>query len=109
AYAAAQATEAERVAEPIRRGEARWCACAAAAEAAISDYAGGAPRGRGRAPRLWRSPALPYRVAAVSSPKKRTRRGRPPKTEAPEVSVRYRLPRSPPAAAPPQPERGGGA
>ena len=37
AYAAAQAKEAERVAEHIQRVEARWFACAADAEAAISD------------------------------------------------------------------------
>ena len=35
--------------------------------------------------------ALHYRVEAVSFPTKRTRRGRPPKAEAPHVEVRYRL------------------
>jgi transposase len=91
AYKAAQTKEAERVAEHIQRVGARWFACAADAEAAISDYAGRGQGRRGRKPRLWRYPALHYRVAAVSAPKKRTRRGRPPKTAEPEVEVRYRL------------------
>jgi transposase len=34
---------------------------------------------------------LHYQVEAVSTPKKRPRRGRPPKAEAPQVEVRYRL------------------
>jgi len=91
AYTAAQAKEVERVAEHIQRVEARWCACAADAEAAITDYAGRGQGRRGRKPRLWRYHALHYRVEAVSFPKKRTRRGRPPKAEAPHVEVRYRL------------------
>src|SRR5439155_1097259 len=91
AYAAAQAKEAERVAEHIQRVEARGFACAADAEAAISDYEGRGQGRRGRTPRLWRSHVLHYHVEAVSTPKKRTRRGRPPKAEAPQVEVRYRL------------------
>jgi transposase len=91
AYAAAQAKEAERVAEHIQRVEARGFACAADAEAAISDYAGRGQGRRGRTPRPWRYHALHYHVEAVSTPKKRTRRGRPPKAEASQVEVRYRL------------------
>jgi transposase len=91
AYTAAQAKEVERVAEHIQRVEARWFACAADAEAAITDYEGRGQGRRGRKPRLWRYHALHYRVEAVSGPKKRTRRGRPPKAEAPQVEVRYRL------------------
>jgi len=91
ASSAAQAKEAERVAEHIQRVEARWFACAADAEAALIDYEGRGQGRRGRTPRLWRSHALHYRVEAVNGPKKRTRRGRPPKAEAPEVEVRYRL------------------
>jgi transposase len=91
AYAAAQAKEAERVAEHIQRVEARWFACAADAEAAISDYEGRGQGRRGRTPRPWRYHALHYQVEAVSTPKKRSRRGRPPKAEAPQVEVRYRL------------------
>jgi transposase len=91
AYAAAQAKEAERVAEHIQRVEARWFACAADAEAAISDYEGRGQGRRGRTPRPWRYHMLHYQVDAVSTPKKRPRRGRPPKAEAPQVEVRYRL------------------
>src|SRR5499427_5900643 len=90
-YAAAQAKEAAQVAEHIQRVEARWFACAADAKAAISDYEGRGQGRRGRKPRLWRYHALHYRVVAVNSPAKRTRRGRPPKSEAPQVEVRYRL------------------
>jgi transposase len=91
AYTAAQAKEAERVAEHIQRVEARWFACAADAEAAITDYEGRGQGRQGRKPRLWRYHALHYRVEAVSAPKKRRRRGRPPKAEAAQVEVRYRL------------------
>src|SRR5215831_1088694 len=91
AYAAAQGKEAERVTEHIQRVEARWFACAADAEAAISDYEGRGQGRRGRTPRPWRYHALHYHVEAVSTPKKRPRRGRPPKAEAPQVELRYRL------------------
>src|ERR671931_260080 len=57
AYAAAQAKEAERLAEHIRRVEARWFACAADAEAAIADYEGRGQGRRGRPPHPWRYPA----------------------------------------------------
>jgi hypothetical protein len=106
AYSAAQAKEAERVAEHIQRVEARWFACAADAEAAITDYEGRGQGRRGRTPRLWRYHALHYRVEAVSSPKKRTRRGRPPKAEAPQVEVRYRLVVHPEALVPPEDAHG---
>ena len=91
AYTAAQAKEAERVAEHSQRVEARWFACAADAEAAIAEYEGRGQGRRGRKPRPWRYHVLHYRVEAVEVPKKRTRRGRPPKAEAPQVEVRYHL------------------
>jgi transposase len=91
AYTAAQTKEAERIAEHIQRVEARWFACAADAEAAITDDEGRGQGRLGRKPRLWRYHALHYRVEAVTSPKKRLRRGRPPKAEASQVEVRYRL------------------
>jgi transposase len=91
AYAAAQAKEAERLAAHVQHVEARWFACAADAEEAIADYEGRGQGRRGRTPRPWRYHALHYRVEAVRVPKKRTRRGRPPKTEVPQVEVRYRL------------------
>jgi hypothetical protein len=55
---AAQAKEAERVAEHIQRVAARGFACAADAEAAINDSAGRGQGRRGRKPRPWRSHAL---------------------------------------------------
>jgi len=91
AYAAAQAKEAERIAEHIQRVEGRWFACAADAEAASADYEGRGQGRRGRKPRPWRYHDLHYRVEAVSVPTKRPRRGRPPKAEPPQVEVRYRL------------------
>jgi hypothetical protein len=73
ASAAAHAKEAARVAEHIHRVEARWCACAADAEAAITDDEGRGQGRRGRKTRLWRYHALHYRVVAVHSLAKRTR------------------------------------
>jgi transposase len=106
AYTAAQAKEAERIAEHSQRVEARWFACAADAEAAITDYAGRGQGRRGRKPRLWRYHALHYRVEAVTSPKKRSRRGRPPKAEASQVEVRYRLRVRPEALIPAEDAQG---
>jgi transposase len=100
AYTAAQAKEAARVAEHIARVEARWFACAADAEAAIAEYEGRGQGRRGRKPRPWRYHDLHYRVEAVSVPTKRPRRGRPPKAEAPQVEVRYRLGVRPEAVVP---------
>jgi transposase len=91
AYAAAQAKEAEHIAEHVQHVEARWFACAADAEEAMADYEGRGQGRRGRQPRPWRYHTLHYRVEAVSVPKKRTRRGRPPKADMPQVEVRYRL------------------
>ena len=106
AYSAAQAKEAERVAEHIQRVEARWFACAADAEAAIIDYEGRGQGRRGRTPRLWRYHTLHYRVEAVNAPKKRTRRGRPPKAEASQVEVRSRLVVHSEALVPPEDAHG---
>jgi transposase len=106
AYTAAQAKEAERIAQHIQRVEARWFACVADAEAAITDYEGRGQGRRGRKPRLWRYHALHYRVEAVSTTKKRRRRGRPSKAEAPQVEVRYRLVVHPEALLPPEDAHG---
>jgi hypothetical protein len=100
AYTAAQAREAKRIVEHIQRVEARWFACAADAEAAITDDEGRGQGRRGRRPRPWRYHALHYHVEAVSSLKKRTRRGRPPQAEAPQLEVRYRLVVHPEAMVP---------
>jgi transposase len=91
AFAKAQAQEAERVAEHLRRVEAQRFACAADAEVAIADYAGRGQGRRGRRPRPWRYHALHYRVEGVSHRQKRSRRGRPPKTEVPQEVLSYRL------------------
>src|SRR5262249_29861548 len=91
AYAAAQTKEAERVAEHVQRVEARWFACVADAEAALAEYEGRGQGRRGRKPRPWRYHALHYRVETVTQRQKRTQRGRPPKTELPQETVRYRL------------------
>ena len=88
AYAAAQAKEAERGAAHVQHVEARWFACAADAEAAIAEYDGRGQGRRGRTPRPWRYHGLHSQVEAVSVPQKRTRRGRPPQAEAPQVAVR---------------------
>jgi transposase len=100
AYAAAQAKEAARVAEHVQPVAARWFACAADAEAAIAEYDGRGQGRRGRKPRPWRYHVLHYRVEAVDVPQKRTRRGRPPQSEAPQVEVRYRLVVHPEALVP---------
>ena len=100
AYAAAQAKEAERITEHVRHVEARWFACAADAAAAIAEYEGCGQGRRGRKPRPWRHHVLHYQVEAVNVPQKRTRRGRPPKAEAPQVEVRYRLRVHPAALVP---------
>jgi transposase len=100
AYAAAQAKEAERLVAHVQHVEARWFACAADAEAAIAEYEGRGQGRRGRQPRPWRYHSLHYQVEAVSVPQTRTRRGRSPKAEVPQVEVRYRLRVYPEALAP---------
>src|SRR5919201_636311 len=100
AYTAAQAKEAERLTEHIQRVEARWFACAADAEAAIAEYEGCGQGRRGRKPRPWRYHALHYQGEAVTQRQKRTQRGRPPKTELPQDSIRYRLSPRPEAVVP---------
>jgi transposase len=100
AYTAAQAQEAERLTEHSQRVEARWFACAADAEAAIAEYEGRGQGRRGRKPRPWRYHVLHYQVETVSVARKRLRRGRPPKAEAPQIEVRYRLVVRPEALVP---------
>ncbi len=101
AYAAAQAKEAERVAEHIQRVEARWFACAADAEAAIAEYEGRGQGRRGRKPRPWRYHVLHYRVEAVSVPKNGRveavrRRPRHPRSRSAIASSCTQRPWSPP-------------
>jgi transposase len=91
AYATAQAKEAAQVADHIRRVQARSFACVADAEAAIAQEEGRGKGQRGRAPQRWRTHALHYRVEAFTHRPKRTRRGRPPKTDLAQEETRYRL------------------
>jgi transposase len=91
AYATAQAKETERVADHIRRVQARSFACVADAEAAIAQEEGRGQGQRGRPPQRWRSHALHYRVEAFTHRPKRTCRGRPPTTDTPPEETRYRL------------------
>jgi transposase len=79
-YTAAQAKEAEAVADHVRRVEARRFACLADAEAAIADYEGRGQGRRGRRLRPWRYHTVRYRVATETRRTRRPRRGRPAKT-----------------------------
>src|ERR671936_181421 len=54
AYTAAQAKEAEAVADHVRQVHAQWFACRPDAEAAIAAYEGQGPGRRGRRPHPWR-------------------------------------------------------
>ena len=72
----------------------------------MAEYEGRGQGRRERKPRPWRYHVLHYRVEAVRVPKKRTRRGRPPKAEAPQVEVRYRLAVHPEALIPSEDAQG---
>ena len=89
AYTTAQTKEAERVADHIRRVEAKHFACVADTEGAIAEYEGRGQGCRGRRPRLWRYHTLRYRVEACTQRKKRARRGRPAKGESSQEETRY--------------------
>ena len=90
-YASAQAKEAEAVADHVKRVQAQWFACEADAAAAIAQYEGQGPGRRGRRPHPWRYHAVHYHVVADTRPTRRTRRGRPAKTDPPSTEVGYRL------------------
>lgn len=91
AYAAAQAQEAEPVAEPIQRVAARGFAGAADAEAAMAEDEGRGQGRRGRKPRPWRYQARRERGEASTQRQQRMPRGRPPPLAWPPDPVRYRL------------------
>ena len=91
AAATAHAKEAERVTAHIKHVTAQHYACAADAAAAIAVYEGRTPGRRGRRPRPWRSHILCYRVEAFTQRIKRPQRGRPTKTEPPQMEQRYRV------------------
>lgn len=90
-YVAAQAKEAEAVADHIKRIQAQWFACLPDAEAAIAEYEGRSQGRRGRRPRLWRYHTVHYHLVADTRHTRRARRGRPAKTEPPPTEVGYRL------------------
>lgn len=91
AYAAAQAKEAEAVADHVRQVQAQWFACRPDAEAAIGAYEGREQGHRGRRPRPWRYHTLRYGIEAASRRTRRTRRGRPAKADPPSTESGYRL------------------
>jgi transposase len=91
AYTAAQAKEAEAVTAHVKQVQARWFACEADAEAAIAEYEGRGPGRRGRPPRPWRYHAVRYHSVAETRCMRRTRRGRPAKTEPRLTESGYRL------------------
>ena len=88
---AAQAKEAEAVAEHGRQVHARWFACLPDAEAAIAEYEGGGRGRRGRRPRPWRYHTVRYGTVAATRHTRRARRGRPAKTDPPPTESGYRV------------------
>ena len=91
AYAAAQAKEAEAVADHVRQVHARWFACGPDAEAAIAEYEGRGQGHRGRRLRPWRYHMLRYGIVAETRRTRRARRGRPAKTDPAPTESGYRL------------------
>ena len=91
AYAAAQAKESEAVATHVWQVHARWFACRPDAEAAIAEYEGRGQGRRGRRPRPWRYHTVRYGIVAESRHTRRTRRGRPAKTEPTPTESGYRV------------------
>jgi transposase len=90
-YAAAQAKEAEALADHQKRVPARWFACLPDAEAAIAEYEGRGQGRRGRPTRPWRYHTVRYRRVAETRRTRRPRRGRPAKTAPPPTESGYRL------------------
>src|SRR5215470_17790036 len=90
-YASGQGKEAQAVADHGKRVQAQWFACLPDAAAAIAAYEGQGPGRRGRRPHPWRYHVVRYRVVAETRCTRRTRRGRPAKTEPPPLESGYRL------------------
>jgi transposase len=106
AYTAAQEKEAEASTAHVKPVQARWFACEADAEAAITEYEGRGPGRRGRRPHPWRYHAVRYRVVAETRRTRRARRGRPAKTAPPPTEAGYRLVVEVAALAKPQEDNG---
>ena len=90
-YAGAQEKEAEAIADHVRQGQAQGFACRPDAAAAIAAYEGREQGRRGRPPRPWRYHTLRYGIVAASRRTRRTRRGRPAKTDPLPIEAGYRL------------------
>jgi hypothetical protein len=90
-YAVAQAKEAEGRTAHVRRVEARRFACVADAEAAIAEYEGRGQGRRGRRPHPWRDHTVHDRVVTDTQRKRRPHRGRPAKTDVPQLETSCRL------------------
>src|SRR5215470_10085028 len=90
-YAGAQEKEAAAIADHVRQVPAQWFACLPDAEAAITAYEGREQGRRGRRPRPWRYHTLRYGIVAASRRTRRTRRGRPAKTDPLPTESGYRL------------------
>ena len=90
-YGAAQAKEAEAVADHVRQVHGRWFACLPDAEAAIAEYEGRGRGRRGRRPRPWRYHTVRYSTVAATRHTRRARRGRPAKTAPPPTESGYRV------------------
>ena len=90
-YAVAQAKEAKAVADHVQRVQAQWFACRPDAEAAMAAYEGQGQGRRGRRPPPWRYHTIRYGIVADTRRTRRTRRGRPAKTDPPPTEAGYRL------------------
>jgi transposase len=90
-YAVAQAKEAKAVADHVQRVPAQWFACRPDAEAAMAAYEGQGQGRRGRRPQPWRYHTIRYGIVADTRRTRRTRRGRPAKTDPPPTEAGYRL------------------
>ncbi len=90
-YGAAQAKEAEAVADHVRQVHGPWFACLPDAEAAIAEYEGRGRGRRGRRPRPWRYHTVRYSTVAATRHTRRARRGRPAKTAPPPTESGYRV------------------
>jgi transposase len=91
ASTAAQEKEAEAITAYSKPVQARWFACEADAEAAITEYEGRGRGRRGRRPCPWRYHAVRYRVVAETRRTRRARRGRPAKMDPAPIEPGYRL------------------
>jgi len=89
--AVAHAKEAAAVAEHVRQVQGRWFACRPDAAAARAAYQGQGQGRRGRRPRPWRYHTLRYGLVAATRLVRRTRRGRPAKTDPPPTESGYCL------------------